>query len=186
MNGSARRRAHVRRVSRMRKRQGKSREPQTERLASPAGAFEIRDEAVKLQYELLGILDSKAAALLGFDALALAGVSIWLGYVPLNYLHLVLDFVFITLLLSCALLLMIIWLRWAHPGDTEQTLDRIRRIRTKFYRSAWLLSAASVFILIAASVVHTVGTILVATNNCDQECTSFYSDNVSGNLDYRK
>lgn len=170
----------------MRKRQGKNSQLQTDQLTPPVGEFEIRDEAVRLQYELLGILDSKAAALLGFDALALAGVSIWLGYVPLNYLHLVLDIVFVTLLLSCALLLIIIWLRWAHPGDNERSLDRIRLLRTKFYRNAWYLSGASVAILIAASGVHTVGTILIATNNCGSGCSSFYSDRVFGNLDYDK
>jgi hypothetical protein len=59
------------------------------------------NENVKNQYELLNILDSKASALLTFNAIALASISIWLGYVPLNYLHLALDLIFIVLLLSC-------------------------------------------------------------------------------------
>src|SRR3712207_4155744 len=75
--------------------------------------FELRNADVKDQYELLNILDHKASALLTFNAVALASISIWLGYVSLNFLHLALDLVFLALLFSCTTLLRIIWLRWA-------------------------------------------------------------------------
>ncbi len=63
--------------------------------------------AIQRQYELLNILDAKAAALLTFNALSLTAIAVWLGYVPLNFLHLSLDLVFLALLTSCAFLLAI-------------------------------------------------------------------------------
>src|SRR5690349_16567455 len=128
--------------------------------------LENYDEAVKNQYELLNILDGKASALLTFNALALASISIWVGYVPLNYLHLILDVVFVVLLVSCGFLLYIIWLRWAKLHDRVYALDKVRVDRTRCYRFAWKLSAASVTCLIAVSIVHGVGTALIATNSC--------------------
>ena len=147
-------------------------------------AFEIRDDAVKLQYELLGIIDSKAAALLSFDAVALASLSIWLGYIPLNYMHFTLDVVFIMLLVSCLCLLMIISLRWATAADNETSLNAIRNTRTKFYSAAWKLSLSGIGAILVESIVHTYGTILIATDTCGSKCGSFYSEKVFGNLDY--
>jgi len=146
--------------------------------------LENRNSAVQRQYELLSILDSKASALLGFDALALASIAVWLGYVPLNYMHLMLDVVFVLLLLSCVCLLQIVRLRWARSNETEATLDGTRTLRTRYYRTAWVLSLVSVVVVIAVSLVHTYGTLLVATDSCGPVCSRFYSGKVFGNLDY--
>jgi len=145
---------------------------------------ENEEAAIDKQYELLNILDSKASALLTFNAIALASISIWLGYVPLNFLHLSLDLVFVVLLLSCAGLLRIIWLRWASTRENVEALDRIRQARTGHYRLAWILSFGSIICLIAISLVHLTGTLLIATDNCQSRCQVFYSEKVFGNLDY--
>lgn len=149
-------------------------------------AFETRDEAVKLQYELLGILDSKASALLTFDALALASLSIWLGYIPLNYMHLALDVAFLIFLASCIALLIIIWLRWANQQDDEERLNATRVLRTTCYRVAWRLSLAGMICIVLVSLVHTWGTTLIATDHCSEACRVFYSEGVFGNFDYRE
>lgn len=146
--------------------------------------LENTDDNIRSQYELLNILDGKASALLTFNAIALASISIWLGYVPLNFLHLALDVVFIVLLVSCASLLRIIWLRWAELQEKVEELDKVRRDRTEHYRRAWKLSIGSVIFLIAISVVHLIGTALVATDSCGSVCTRFYSEDIFGNLDY--
>jgi hypothetical protein len=135
-------------------------------------------ENVKSQYELLNILDSKASALLTFNALGLASISIWLGYVPLNYLHLALDLIFIVLLVSCGSLLRIIWLRWAAIQEKVEVLNRIRQDRSRHYRLAWKLSIGSVICLVLISTVHTLGTAMVSTDTCGPLCRDFYSKGI--------
>lgn len=146
--------------------------------------FETRNDAVKLQYELLGILDSKASALLSFDALALATLTIWLAYIPLNFMHFILDLVFLSMLLSCILLLRIIWLRWAKGSDDEESLNALRVRRTRYYQGAWRLALGGILAIVAVSAVHTVGTWLEATGTCGDRCSYFYSEEIFGNIDY--
>jgi hypothetical protein len=146
--------------------------------------FETRSEDIKMQYELLNILDGKASALLSFNAIMMASVAIWLGYVSLNFMHLALDIVFLLMLFSCMALLNIIWLRWATPTENEAGLNAIRIRRTRRYHIAWRLSMSSLACLVVVSVVHTVGTVLVATNTCNTTCQAFFSEDVFGNLDY--
>ncbi len=148
--------------------------------------LELGDANIKSQYELLGILDSKSTGLLAFNTIFLTSLSVWLGYVPLNFMHLTLDLVFLALLVSCALLLGVIWLRWSREGDSVAALDAVRQRRTRRYRVAWVLSAASVGIVIVVSSVHTVGTALTASRNCKDWCAWFFSEQIFGNLDVRK
>lgn len=138
---------------------------------------------VRRRYDLLGILDSKAAALLTFNAIGLAVLTLWLSYVPPNLLHLSLDFVFILLLASCAALLTIIFLRWADRGTDLEKLDRIKGRRTIYYHVAWGLSITSVFSVFVVATIHMLGTALVAFDACNDACQSFYSEAVFGNLD---
>lgn len=146
--------------------------------------LENSQENVGKQYELLNILDGKASALLTFNAIALASISIWLGYVPLNYLHLALDTIFIAMLVSCAMLLRIVWIKWATGHENLTELELVRSRRTRDYRIAWRVSMAAVICLIAVSITHAIGTALIATGHCGDACRSFYSQDVFGNLDY--
>ncbi len=145
--------------------------------------FETNDANVRSFYELLNIIDGKAAALLSFNALLLAAISIWLGYVPANFLHFLLDLAFLTLLGSCLFLLSILWLHWTRPVDAV-ALERLRLKRTSRYRVSWVLAMVGVVVVCAVSVVHTVGTGLKAFGACKSDrCTEFFGPDVFGNLD---
>ena len=145
--------------------------------------IETADPSVKIQYELLSIIDSKATALLSFNALLIAAISIWLGYVPLNVLHLLLDIAFLTLLASCMVLLWIIWLQWSQPTEGP-ALEILREKRTACFRAAWRISMAAVIVVSTVSVVHTVGTGLSVFGLCQSgTCKHFFSDEIFGNLD---
>jgi hypothetical protein len=148
--------------------------------------MELANEDIKNQYTLLGILDGKSAGLLTFNTIFLTTISVWLGYVPLNFMHLSLDLVFLALLVSCALLLRVIELRWSSVGESIGELDAVRETRTKKYHRAWRISRGCVYAVILVSAVHTVGTVLSATGACGPSCTWFYGENVFGNLDARK
>lgn len=147
---------------------------------------ELQDRSTKDLYELLDILDSKASALLAFNGIFLAVLSIWLGYVPLNYLHLILDVVFVFLLVSCHQLLLVVWLVWTPIDrlDGPVRLEEVRRRRTGCYRRAWRISAFGIFIVFLVSVVHTAGTAMIATGNCGDLCRTVFSEKYLGNVDY--
>lgn len=147
-------------------------------------SFETADKERKAAYDLFSILDNKARALLSFNGIILAVIALWLRYVGLNYLHLILDVVFIAFLVSSYILLNIIRLHWSTLDETVQELEELRQRRTRSYRRAWRLSICSVFAVIAVSVVHTAGTALVATDRCTALCEWFYSPGVFGNVDY--
>jgi hypothetical protein len=160
------------------------------RLDPPAGTevaemtLEIEDKNVKNQYELLNILDGKASALLTFNAIFLTSLSVWLGYIPLNFFHLTLDIVFLALLISCALLLQVIWLQWSTLKESAQALESIRRKRTMHYHRAWKIAKYCIMVVVLVSLVHSVGTILTALKACTGFCGWFFGDAVFGNLDY--
>ena len=150
--------------------------------------FEIARDEVRHAYDLLSIVDGKASALLTFNAIALAALSIWLGYVPLNYMHLTLDLVFLVMLASCGLALTVVFLKWVDRDEPEDIngLEKLRRSRTTRYRWAWRLSVGGVGMLFLASAVHTVGTGLNATGQCGDICKIVFSERYLGNLDYRE
>ena len=139
---------------------------------------------VRREYELLNILDAKASALLTFNAVGLTALAVWLGYIPLNLLHLTLDVVFLALLVSCAFLLAIIALRWASKSTDADVLRRLRRRRSGHYRVAWAIAIGSVFCVTGVSAIHLIGTALIALGVCGDACQAFYSSDVFGNLDY--
>jgi len=140
---------------------------------------------VQKQYELLNILDNKASGLMTFNAVFLAALSVWLGYVPLNYLHLSLDVAFLAMAISSVFLLQIIFLRWARPEDTEEHLRWVRRVRSSTYLLAWRISLAATTLVIVVSAVHTFGTAMKASGQCRAACERFFSPEIFGNLDYR-
>ncbi len=147
--------------------------------------FETTDTNVRSFYDLLNIIDNKAAGLLTFNALLLATISVWLGQVSLNFLHLFLDLAFLALLGSCFLLLPIIWLHWSQSTDAGE-LKKLRTRRTCLYRVSWWFAMTGVVIVILVSVVHTVGTGLKAFGGCKSGlCAEIYSPDIFGNLDQK-
>ena len=147
--------------------------------------LETTNPNIKEHYELLTILDNKSSGLLTFNAIFLASISVWLGYVPLNYLHLTLDIVFLALLVSCFYLLTVIRLRWSSHGESAEVLNDLRTGRTGRYRLAWVISATSICVVVVVTLVHTFGTALTASGNCGATCSQFYSEKIFGNLDIR-
>jgi hypothetical protein len=146
--------------------------------------LEIEDKNIKNQYELLNILDDKAAGLLTISAIFLTFLSVWLGYIPINLFHLTLDLVFSAILISCLMLLQVIDLRWTKIGDTSQELERILLNRTRYYQQARIISKYSIVVAIFVSVVHLSGTLLTVLRACAGVCQWFFSDAVFGNIDY--
>lgn len=146
--------------------------------------LEIEDENVKNQYELLNILDGKASALLTFNAIFLTALSVWLAYIPLNFFHLSLDVVFLFLLISCAMLLQVIWLEWTILKEPAKKLESIRWDRTWYYQKAWYVSQYSIIVVVVVSLVHSSGTLLTALRICTGPCEWFFNDSVFGNIDY--
>jgi hypothetical protein len=138
---------------------------------------------IEQQYERLNILDAKSSGLLTFNAIFLTSISVWLGYVPLNVMHLILDLAFTAMLASCSLLLSVLWLRWFEPGERKAHPDAVRGSRTRRYLAAWGISAASIVVVGMVSLVHMAGTALNVLGRCDGACAVFYSERVFGNLD---
>lgn len=152
-------------------------------------AFELRDQDVRDQYELLNILDAKASALLGFNAIFLAAIAIWLGNVPFNLLHLILDLVFLGLLASCSQLLRVIWLSWTplvavDAAGAPDHLEGTRKHRTRFYHTAWYISQAALVVVVVVTVVHVVGVLLNFLGVCDGVCAEAYGPQWFGSFDH--
>lgn len=140
-------------------------------------------------YSMLSIVDSKASSLMAFNAIGLAALAIWLEGLPLNWLHLTLDLVFLLFLFSsatCFIVVRVYWSPSAHFRDPElqmKTLLEKRDRRTQLYRTSWWLSVVAVGIFTVVSIVHAVGTSLRATGTCDVRCGKFYSEKVWGRRD---
>jgi hypothetical protein len=137
-------------------------------------------------YENLSVLDSKASGLLTFNAVGLAAIAVWLSYVPLNFMHLILDTVFVLLIGSCLLCLQVVVVYWApssHLSDAEsfrRALLALRNQRTGTFRRAWVTSLISIGLLLGVSVVHTVGTLMIATGTCEETCRSVFGEDALG------
>lgn len=154
-------------------------------------SFELRSQEIRDQYDLLTILDSKASGLLTFNSIFLATLAIWLGYVPFNVLHILLDLVFIALLCSCWQLLNVIWLKWTpleeiadrNPEEVAKELQFVRKRRTGIYHSAWYIAKGSIICVVVVTIVHALGVILEASGVCNGVCASFYGPDFFGNFD---
>ncbi|MFO7854441.1 MAG: hypothetical protein R6V44_04335 [Paracoccaceae bacterium] len=150
---------------------------------------ENEDDAVRAaetarEYPLLTALDGKAAALLTFNAIFITAISVWLGYVGPNWLHFVLDLIFVTVLISSGLLLSVIHLIWVdEPEFAREDLRRMRMVRSRRYRAALTLCEVAVVATLAVSALHTAGTGLKVAGACDDACARFFSEEVFGNLD---
>lgn len=131
-------------------------------------------------YEMLSILDNKSASLMAFNAIGLTALVVWLENIPINFLHLVLDVVFILLLVSCVTGFSVIGLRWFLPSDArdERRMIRERERRSRGYRWSYWLTLVGVCIFLGVSLVHGIGTFLVATDRCGEQCKSFFSEKV--------
>lgn len=144
----------------------------------------IQDPDIRGAYDLLGILDVKTAALLTFNALFITGLSVWLGYLKANILHLILDLCYLATLLSCFFLLRVIFVKWSRDARSPPLLAAVHEERTRAYTLSWRLSATSVVVVTGVSVIHTIGTALNVFGACGAGCRWFFSPDIFGNVDY--
>lgn len=111
-------------------------------------------------YQSLGILDSKASALLTFNGITLAALAIWMEGSAKGGQHMLLDAAFLLSLVSSGFCLSVNWIRWESTDELadEQahavTLLALRDSRTRHYRSAWLLAALSVVLVFLVTLWH--------------------------------
>lgn len=121
-------------------------------------------KTLEFLYGNLNILDAIASSLLSFNGVVLAALAIWLNAMERDLLHFVLDVVFFSLLVSCALCLRIVWMYWVSSADFEEQDEHLQRLlltrdsRTAVYRAAWLLSIGSVVTTGIVAAIHTVAT----------------------------
>ncbi|MGI8426352.1 MAG: hypothetical protein ACR2M4_07110 [Actinomycetota bacterium] len=158
-------------------------------IAALGEAFPQPTQRFEFLYSSLSILDSKASSLMAFNAIGLTALAVWLEYIPLNWLHLTLDLVFLLFLFSSATCFFVVRLYWSPPTHLKntdlqtRTLLDTRNRRTLLYRFSWKLSIVAVGLFIIVSAVHMVGTFFRATGTCGVSCSEFYSEKVWGNRD---
>lgn len=111
-------------------------------------------------YESLGILDSKASALLTFNGIALAALAIWMEGSATGVQHMLLDLAFLLSLASSGFCLWVNWIQWESTDQLRQKeqhavhLLELRDKRTRSYRSAWSLAAVSVALVVVVTSMH--------------------------------
>ena len=166
------------------------------RLCKPESQQKRRNEAKALKeaypdptsrfdflYGNLSIIDSKASTLLTFNAIGLTVLAVWLQNIPPNWLHFALDTVFVVFLISSAYCLGTAWLFWSPPSDYEdrdtQTLGLLekRDFRTSLYHTAWKMASVAVVSLLLISIFHGIGTYMIASETCGENCRRIFSQN---------
>lgn len=145
---------------------------------------ELSDNTTRDRYEILGILDSKASALLAFNALFLAMLAVWLNYIPLNVAHLILDAIFIAIVYSSVILLRVIDLKWfTSEPFLNDDWDELRQTRTSKYQRARQISLCCAVSILLLTIAHMVGTFTVASG-VGSETLGFLTDPaLFGNFD---
>ncbi len=147
--------------------------------------YEYENEDSRQKYEMLNAIDGKSASILSFNALILAGISIWLTQIPQNYFHLVLDIIFLSILYSCYKILDTTILFWkGHSPGAEQpdegTLEGKVTGRTISVNSAQWISKASIVVVMLLCAIHTFDTLLRATNSCPNWCEVYFGHEYLG------
>lgn len=111
-------------------------------------------------YGTLSILDSKSSSMLAFNGIMVAAYVIYLAATKTSNLQFVLaNFGTISVLVSSALLLSVVWVHWSTTEDLLNgrihylDLVKVRMSRTVRYRIAWYFSFLGVFSLAATLMV---------------------------------
>ncbi|MEM6595947.1 MAG: hypothetical protein AAF672_14260 [Pseudomonadota bacterium] len=117
---------------------------------------------IKLEYDLLTILDKKASALLTSNSIFLAVLTGRFNDLIADIPRSISTTITVLLLISCLLLFTAIYLRWTKHDKIEgkdvkkrtEDLENIRRRRTIAYQTAWFMSAGSILVLICFSLLQ--------------------------------
>ena len=117
-------------------------------------------ELFKHLYDCLSILDSKSTSLLTFNSVIIAVFAIFTVAEPLGVAWIAIAFGMAMTLVSCLLLLWVVWIHWSTTDDLKDkenhplTLLRVRRSRTVLYRLAWYFSVAGISGLLLFFAYH--------------------------------
>jgi len=101
-------------------------------------------------YKLLGILDSKASALMRYNGIILAVLALMLKNTPLPHVTIYIVVMTIASILACLLVVGVYWrfLEWVDPSAGDKLahelalLRRVLVLREAAYQIAWWMSAA--------------------------------------------
>ncbi len=114
-------------------------------------------------YNCLTILDDKFSALLTFNSIIIAVFALFIiDTDDLTALIFLLYTGISSVLISCFLLLLVVWVHWSKTEDFNNldqhglTLLMVRRQRTIIYRTAWYLSTFSVACLFLYLAIHII------------------------------
>jgi hypothetical protein len=113
-------------------------------------------------YENLSILDSKAAALLQFNSILLAVISIFQSAAGTKILSASYGICILLTLFSCLLSLYIVWIHWSKTDELQNVerhcrqLFKVRRNRTIIYRVGWYLAFTSVLLFLCIKTTSTM------------------------------
>jgi hypothetical protein len=103
-------------------------------------------ELFKHLYDCLSILDAKSTSLLSFNSIIIAVFAIFMSTGPSGFSWISLNFGMAMILVSCLLLLSVVWIHWSTTANLEDLekhaiiLLDVRRSRTIKYRLAWYFS----------------------------------------------
>lgn len=99
-------------------------------------------------YDCLSILDAKSTSLLSFNSIIIAVFAIFMASEPRGFAWIAVNFGMAMILVSCLLLLSVVWVHWSTTANLEDRENHalilldVRRSRTIKYRLAWYFSVA--------------------------------------------
>jgi hypothetical protein len=117
-------------------------------------------------YECLSILDAKSASLLSFNSIIIAVFAIFLASEPRGFSWAVLNFGVAVILISCLLLLIVVWVHWSTTAQLQSREDhaiillQVRSDRTFKYGLAWYFSVAGMVALSLFLISRIIGTLV--------------------------
>lgn len=120
----------------------------------------VHDRLFAFIYDNLSILDSKASSLLSFNAIGLAVLTIFITDAEHLLIALAYYFCMLLLLASCVMCLTIVRVHWSTTEDISavdahiEKLLSVRRIRTTWYRTAWVLALGTIFLFVLVTLVQ--------------------------------
>ena len=144
---------------------------QAERLQHLKSYQELRNsgdcELFDFLYENLNILDAKTAALLQFNGISLAVITILMALVSSVYTKGLLIAILVLCALSSLISLKGIYLHWASTEDFKNTAEYLEQLllvrdeRTIAYRRAWLFSVWSIVLFCFVIVINYIGSVFL-------------------------
>lgn len=114
-------------------------------------------------YDCLSILDAKSTSLLSFNSIIIAVFAIFMATDPHGFALFTVNFGMAMILVSCLLLLSVVWIHWSTTANLEDRdkhaliLLDVRRSRTIKYRLAWYFSVAGMISLSVFLAIRVLG-----------------------------